>query len=241
MRQAEGSKAGVVAMDVADKNGLQGRVVQEVQLSPNSDHWALLQFSNGQLVLVLTELLVRHEDGRYHLTASVEELLAQQVSTQRDSRSGNNFDHLEQRDALRDEDKRQANSAQFIPVVEETMKVHKREQESATVAIHKRVHEHTEVVDLPLQSEEVEIERVDINRVIEAPIPPHYEGDTMIIPLLEEVLVIEKRLILREEVHIKKRHREVHAPQEVLLRKEEVEIERKSFPAEGFQKDDTPQ
>jgi stress response protein YsnF len=63
----------------------------------------------------------------------------------------------------------------------------------------------------------------------------------MIIPLLEEVLVIEKRLILREEVHIKKRHREVHAPQEVLLRKEEVEIERKSFPAEGFQKDDTPQ
>jgi hypothetical protein len=38
------------------------------------------------------------------------------------------------------------------------------------------------------------------------------------------VLVIEKRLLLREEVHIKRVHTVVHEPQEVLLREERVEV-----------------
>jgi stress response protein YsnF len=76
--------------------------------------------------------------------------------------------------------------------------------------------------------EEVEVERVAINRVIDEAVPIRYEGDTTIIPLLEEILVIEKRLVLREEIHIKKTRREVHNPQEVLLRDEQVEIVRKA-------------
>jgi stress response protein YsnF len=75
--------------------------------------------------------------------------------------------------------------------------------------------------------EQVEIERVAINRVIDEPVSIRHEGDTTIIPLLEEVLVIEKRLVLREEVHIKKLQTTVHDPQEVLLRAERVEIIRK--------------
>jgi stress response protein YsnF len=74
--------------------------------------------------------------------------------------------------------------------------------------------------------EEVEIERVAVNRVIDEAVPVRYEGDTTIISLLEEVLVVEKRLVLREEIHIKKLRKEVHNPQEVLLREEQVEIVR---------------
>jgi len=77
-------------------------------------------------------------------------------------------------------------------------------------------------------SEEVEVERVTINRVVEETPPIRREGDTMIIPLLEEVLVVEKRWVLREEVHVRKLSKEVHTPQEVLLRNEQVEIERKA-------------
>jgi len=53
-----------------------------------------------------------------------------------------------------------------------------------------------------------------------------HEGDTTIIPVLEEVLVVEKRLILREELHIIRRREEHRDPQKVTLRKENVEVER---------------
>ncbi|MDB5301088.1 MAG: hypothetical protein JWO87_2751, partial [Phycisphaerales bacterium] len=52
------------------------------------------------------------------------------------------------------------------------------------------------------------------------------EGDTLIVPLVEEVLVVEKRLVLREEVRVTTRRSQTHQPQRVTLRSEEAEIER---------------
>jgi len=51
-----------------------------------------------------------------------------------------------------------------------------------------------------------------------------YEGDTMIIPILEEVLVVEKRLLLREEIRITRRQSVVRDPQEYILRREEATV-----------------
>jgi stress response protein YsnF len=96
-------------------------------------------------------------------------------------------------------------------------------------------------VDQLLHAEEVEIERVAINRIVEEPLPIRHEGDTTIIPLLAEVLVIEKRLVLREEVHIRKLRKEVHDPQEVLLREERVEIVRKPGSGQDLRQDDIQQ
>ncbi len=75
--------------------------------------------------------------------------------------------------------------------------------------------------------EEVAIERVPIQRLLEGPPPAiRYEGDTMIIPLLEEVMVVEKRMMIKEELHIRRQQTTVHEPQRVTLRSEEVTIER---------------
>jgi uncharacterized protein (TIGR02271 family) len=114
-----------------------------------------------------------------------------------------------------------------IPVVEEVATVQKRAVEAGTVEIRKTVHERTEVIDVPLHSEEVEIERVNVNRIVDEPVQVRHEGDTMIIPLLEEVLVVEKKLVLREEVHVKRVRKEVHESREVTLREERVEVARR--------------
>jgi stress response protein YsnF len=58
----------------------------------------------------------------------------------------------------------------------------------------------------------------------------------MIIPLLEEVLVVEKRLVLREEVHVKRVQHEVQESKSVLLRTEQVDITRRP----GGRSDDSP-
>lgn len=53
--------------------------------------------------------------------------------------------------------------------------------------------------------EDCDVERVSIKRIIDRPAEIRHEGDTLIVPLMEEVLVVEKRLMLREELHIKRR------------------------------------
>jgi stress response protein YsnF len=65
-----------------------------------------------------------------------------------------------------------------------------------------------------------------IQRVVDGPMPVREENDTTIISVVEEVLVVEKRWMLREEIHIRKQRMETHQPQRITLRSEEVQIER---------------
>jgi uncharacterized protein (TIGR02271 family) len=113
-----------------------------------------------------------------------------------------------------------------VPVLEEELHVDKRRVETGRVRLTKQVHERQETVDVPLATEEIHVERVPVNRAIETAPPVRYEGDTMIVPLLEEVIIVEKRLMLREEVRITKRQSETRRPQQVMLRREEALVER---------------
>lgn len=105
--------------------------------------------------------------------------------------------------------------------------VGKQVTETGSVRISKRVHQEEVTVDEPIVHEQVEMERVPVNQYVESPPPAvRYEGDKMIIPVLKEV--VEKRLILVEEIHITKRQEKTHEPLQVTLRKEEVQVERVS-------------
>jgi len=112
-----------------------------------------------------------------------------------------------------------------IPLLAEEVEVEKHVRETGRVRVHKTVQQHKEMVDEPLVQETVEIERVPINRVIERPIPTRQEGDTTIISVTKEVLVVEKRLMFTEEVRITRRRSEFHDPQRVDLQSEEIVIE----------------
>jgi len=113
-----------------------------------------------------------------------------------------------------------------IPVIAEEIAVEKRVVESGKVRISKRISEHEELVDVPLFREEVRVERVPINLFVEALPAVRQEGDTMIIPVVEEQIVVQKKLLLVEELRVRKEVVEHHQPQTVNVRKEEVEIKR---------------
>jgi uncharacterized protein (TIGR02271 family) len=113
-----------------------------------------------------------------------------------------------------------------IPVIEETLDVQKRRVETGGVRLSKTVREREALVDEPLSRDEVTVERRTVNRVVDALPTVRQEGDTLIIPVVEEILVIEKRLNLKEEVHITTRRVEARMPQTVTLRHEEVTVER---------------
>jgi uncharacterized protein (TIGR02271 family) len=113
-----------------------------------------------------------------------------------------------------------------VAVLQEVLDVHTNSVETGRVRIRTSVHEHQEVIDPPLQGGEVVIEHVPINRVVEGPIAARSEENTLIIPVLEEVLVIETRLLLKKKVRITTRRVETHAPQRVTRRREEATVER---------------
>lgn len=119
------------------------------------------------------------------------------------------------------------NSSAVIPVIEEELRLGKRVVETGKVNIKKYVTQHEELIDIPLIREEVAVERVPINQYIESPPPPiRYEGNTMIIAVLREEVVVTKRLLLIEELHVTKQQVETHHPQTVTLVKEAVEVKR---------------
>ena len=78
---------------------------------------------------------------------------------------------------------------------------------------------------MPLVVERVEVERVPVNRVVDGPVAVRHEGDTIVVPVTEEVLVVHKQLRLVEEVRIRKVRVEKRDPQRVMLRKDEVTVE----------------
>ena len=114
-----------------------------------------------------------------------------------------------------------------VPVIEEKLEIGKEVVESGKVRVSKRVYEEVETVNLPESREELDVERIAINKYVDSPPPAiRHEGDTTIIPVLKEVTVVEKRLLLVEEVRVTRRKVQSESSQKVSLRKEEVIVER---------------
>lgn len=113
-----------------------------------------------------------------------------------------------------------------VPVVEERAVFGKKVVETGKVRISKRVSEHEEIIDEPLFREEVSVERVAINQDVDQVPKVRSEGDVMIIPVVEERIVLKKQIFLIEELHVRKQLIETRDPQQVTLRKEEVDVKR---------------
>lgn len=114
----------------------------------------------------------------------------------------------------------------ILPVTEEQLKIEKTKKVTGRVRFHKQVHKREVEVDEPVRWDEVNVQRTPINRYVKEPVRQRQEGDTLVIPVLEEVLVVSKRLKLVEEIRITKREHVGRAHQRFTLRSEEIVVER---------------
>lgn len=116
-----------------------------------------------------------------------------------------------------------------VPVLDERLLVGTRTVDTGRgVRIHKTVTEHPATIDEPLLREEVVVQHVPVDRIVapgEAP-ATRYEGETLVVPVIEEVLVVERRLRIKEELHITKVRREQRYRDTVILKAEQVSVER---------------
>lgn len=115
-----------------------------------------------------------------------------------------------------------------IPVVEETLSVSRVSEESGG-ALRVRIvtREETQRVLVTDIVEDLAVERVAVNRFVSERSAPREEDGVVIVPVFETVAVVETRLLLKEEVRIVRRRREVSRVEDVVLSKESPVVERR--------------
>jgi uncharacterized protein (TIGR02271 family) len=187
------------SITVVDQAGVHG-LVDPAQFTSADEGGVWVRFADRQ-VLVPVEMLVAQANGTFYLPLSLAELARQTEQAVN-----------------------QAGISVVLPVIQEELLVQKRPIETG-VRVSKVVHEQQETYDLPLVSEEIEIRRIPVNRRVDQPVPIRQEGDVLVVPVLEEVLVVQKQLLLKEEVHIITKRTETHKSGQETLRREEVLVE----------------
>lgn len=114
-----------------------------------------------------------------------------------------------------------------IPIAEEVVEVAKREIVSGRVQVQTVVDSEVEMVREQLLRKDVEIERVERDLVLDRSPSIREEGNALIIPVVEERLVVTKQLVLVEEVHIRRRVMTQDVEEPVTVRRTRAVVERK--------------
>ena len=113
-----------------------------------------------------------------------------------------------------------------IPLHVEEVSVSRREIKKANVRIALITGTREQLIDEELTHVRVEIERVPIGRTIDVVPPISHEGDITIIPVVEEMVVVERRLVLKEEIRVRRVSTKEQHQETVVLRQQEAVITR---------------
>ena len=113
-----------------------------------------------------------------------------------------------------------------IPIVEEEARIAKRQVASGRVIVKTTVDTEERILKEMLSLETVEVERIPVNRVVDTVPQIRTDGDVTIIPVFEERLVVEKQLVLVEEVRIRRTASVENVEVPITLRKERAAVER---------------
>ena len=209
----ENNKTG---FQIIDAKGVRGTLDLTVVPPQGSESkLVLVRFDDGSQVFADAGTFVEREEGVFAFPGSFAELIEQNKSARYGAAAFGSEAQI------------------VIPLLEEQIKIARKKVLTGGVRVHKSVSERTETVDEPTFREELDVERVAVNQFVAEPPSIRYEDDVMIVPLLEEVLVIEKKLVLREEIRIKKRSDTLRNPQQIVLRSEAATLEKIKPAADG--------
>jgi stress response protein YsnF len=115
-----------------------------------------------------------------------------------------------------------------IAVIAQRLDVEVAERETGTVRVRKITH--TDQVNVPvvLKRRLVTLERVPVNRFVEAEFAPRQEGDTLVVPVFEYVPVTDMKLMLKEEIRIGLAVMEEKGVHLAEVQRQEIVVERRT-------------
>jgi uncharacterized protein (TIGR02271 family) len=115
-----------------------------------------------------------------------------------------------------------------LPVVAEEVTVAVRTVDRERLRIRRQVVTDQQTIETPLIEEHILVERIPCDTFVDRMPEARREGDTLIVPCVEEVAVVEKRLRVREEVRIRVVREQRIDRRTVPVRRHDIQIERES-------------
>ncbi len=122
---------------------------------------------------------------------------------------------------------------QRLRLAEEKLEVTKQQVSDGHVRVTRRVTEHEEKIALLLRQQTAEITRVPKSERLTTMPEIREENGVIIIPVVEEEVEIIRRLVLKEELHIRKVVSQVPLEQVVTLKKQYAQIDRHQNPEQS--------
>jgi uncharacterized protein (TIGR02271 family) len=189
---------------IVGKDGLTGVLLDPLPTRPAPGAAVRVRLAGGDVVDVPADSVVLGSDGTYLIPYGASDLTG----------------------PARTREAGPVDQEGVIPVLAEELVVGRKPVQTGGVRVTRRVLEHDETVEIPLVKERVDVRRVLVDREVEGPLPTRREGDTTIIPIVEEEVIIQKRYRLKEEVHVTRIVSEEVHRERVTVRRQEPEIER---------------
>ena len=113
-----------------------------------------------------------------------------------------------------------------FPLSAEEAEVRRRRVVTGRVTVSTVTKARDEQIDELLTNEHAEVERVPIRQLVDVAPAIRQEGDTTVIPVVEEVLLVERRLFLKEEVRVRRVTATTQHHRIVTLREQDAVITR---------------
>lgn len=180
---------------IVDRDGVTGRL-HGVVLVKGEEPVARVRLSHGVELMIPFDVLQHDSGGGYRLPGRWSDFAA-----------------------------RSDTGTTTIPVIQERVTVSVRPAPERKMRVRRRVVSEPKVVETPLWHERIDIQRVPVGAIVDSAPAARQEEDVLIVPVVEEVAVVEKRLRVREELRIRViRERRIHR-ETVELRRHEVDIE----------------
>jgi uncharacterized protein (TIGR02271 family) len=126
-----------------------------------------------------------------------------------------------------------------VPLAAEEIAVKKQVVETSRVQVARLTREREQLIDETLARQTAEISRTAIGQFVDSIPPIKEEGDAVIIPIVEERLVVERRLFLKEEVRIQRVRTTERHQKSVTLRYQEAVVRRLPVEAPDREKPDS--
>ena len=113
-----------------------------------------------------------------------------------------------------------------IPIIREEVRADAMPVLTGGVRVIKRMESHDEIIEQELRKSRVEVKRVKMDRVVDGPQSAQRVGKTLIIPVVSEVVRIDKQWVVTEEIHITEREEVETVENQVSVNYETAHIER---------------
>ena len=188
---------------VHDQDGRPGTLAS---LTPDADDRLAVLLADGARVQLPAALIARQPDGTYRADVSFAEI------------APSSGDPVSEGTVVLKE--------VVLKEIEERLDVSTRVRETGRVHVSTHMETETQQVSEDVWREAVEVERIARNTPVDAPREPWTEGNVTVVPVYEEVLVVRKQLVLREEIHLRRRRETDRHEQSVELRRQSAQVER---------------